>query len=63
MTRCKGTQDSRQTIVALTTEGQALYEKAFLPFVRHMRSYSDKLTPDEQATLAALLHKFADALS
>ena len=63
VTRCKGTQDSRQTIVALTPEGQALYEQAFLPFVKHMRSFSDKLTPEEQQTLATLLHKFADALS
>lgn len=63
VTRCKGTHDSRQTIVALTPEGQALYEKAFLPFVAYMRQYSAKLTPDEQQQLAALLDKFADALS
>lgn len=63
VTRCKGTQDSRQTIVALTPQGQALYEQAFLPFVAHMRTYSDKLTPDEQQTLVKLLDKFTDALS
>ncbi|MFN3431512.1 MAG: MarR family winged helix-turn-helix transcriptional regulator [Candidatus Sericytochromatia bacterium] len=55
--RCKGTQDSRQTIAALTPEGQALYEKVFLPFVDHARKQLSALTDAEQAELVRLLNK------
>lgn len=61
--RCKGETDNRQTIVRLTPEGQALYEKTFLPFIDYARSYLDHLTPDEQAQLTLLLNKLAYAYS
>lgn len=56
--RCKGTADSRQTIVSLTPEGQALYERTFPPHVAYLRGYLDHLAPEEQAQLVALLGKF-----
>lgn len=60
--RCKGPQDARQTIVSLTPEGQLAYEQAFLPFVDLARGRLAALTPEEQATLVALLDKLAAAL-
>lgn len=60
--RCKGPQDARQTIVSLSPEGQAAYEQTFLPFVDHARARLAALTPEEQATLVALLDKLAAAL-
>ena len=60
--RCKGTEDCRQTIVSLTPEGQALYEKVFLPFVDHAQRHLDVLSPSEQAELARLLNKLSSAL-
>ncbi|HEY9898667.1 MAG TPA: MarR family transcriptional regulator [Pantanalinema sp.] len=59
--RCKGEQDSRQTLVRLTPEGQALYEETFLPFIDFAQGYLDRLTPDEQTQLSALLDKLACA--
>ena len=59
--RCKGTRDTRQTIVSLTPAGQALYEKTFLPFIDVARRYEDRLTPEEQAQLVGLLTKFEAA--
>lgn len=61
--RCKSEQDSRQTIVSLTPEGQAAYEKSFLPHVRFMRRYSDALTAQEQADLVRLLAKLSDEIA
>lgn len=62
VSRCKGPQDARQTIVSLTPEGQATYERTFLPFVDHARARLAALTPAEQAQLTALLEKFSAAL-
>lgn len=61
--REKGKLDSRQTIVGLTAEGQALYERIFGAFVRQMRSYLAALAPDEQAMLVRLLSRLGEALS
>jgi DNA-binding MarR family transcriptional regulator len=55
--RAKSKADSRQTIVSLTPEGQALYERTFMVHVETMRGYFDQLAPDEQATLTTLLNK------
>jgi MarR family transcriptional regulator, 2-MHQ and catechol-resistance regulon repressor len=60
--RTKGAQDSRQTIVGLTPEGQALYEEVFLPFVDHAQGYINALSPAEQAELVRLLNKLESAL-
>lgn len=60
--RTKGVQDSRQTIVSLTNEGQALYEQTFLPFVDHMQTYWSKLTGQENEELVRLLNKLGTAL-
>jgi DNA-binding MarR family transcriptional regulator len=60
--RCKGAQDSRQTIVSLTPEGQALYEQVFLPFVDHMQSYMNRLAPQEHDELVRLLRKVESVL-
>ena len=62
VSRCKGAQDSRQTIVSLTSEGQALYEDTFLPFVDYMATYFGKLTPAENVELERLLGKLEGAL-
>ena len=60
--RCKGAQDSRQTIVSLSPEGQALYEATFLPFVDMMATRFAKLTPAENDELVRLLDKLEAAL-
>ena len=61
--RTKSEQDSRQTIVSLTPEGQALYEQTFLPHVVHMRGHVDQLSAEDQAQLVTLLHKLAATFS
>ena len=61
--RCKGERDSRQTIISLTPEGQALYEQVFLPLVDHARTYEERLTPEEHADLVRLLTKFEAGLA
>lgn len=55
--RAKDPRDHRQTIVSLTRAGQAMYEQTFLVHVEHMRSYLDRLSPEEQQTLVRLLGK------
>ncbi len=60
--RCKDERDSRQVILKLTPEGQALYEATFLPYVDHAQAYVDALAPDEQAELTRLLEKLENAL-
>ena len=62
VSRCKGPQDARQTIVSLTADGQAAYERTFLPFVDHARAHLEVLSEAEQAQLAKLLNKLAGAL-
>jgi DNA-binding MarR family transcriptional regulator len=57
--RCKGVQDSRQTIVSLTPAGQALYEQVFLPFVDHMDTFTGQLAPEERTELVRLLTKLS----
>lgn len=61
--RCKHPSDSRQIIVRLTPEGQALYEETFLPMVDDVRARLEALPPDEQAQLIGLLDKVARAIS
>lgn len=55
--RAKDQPDSRQTRVALTSEGQTLYEEVFMPFIATMKPRFDVLSPAEQETLIALLQK------
>lgn len=59
--RCKGTQDSRQTIVALTEAGQALYEQAFTAHLAEMRPRIAALSEPEQAELVRLLRVLKEA--
>jgi DNA-binding MarR family transcriptional regulator len=59
--RCKGEKDSRQTIVALTAEGQALYERAFTAHLAAMRPRLDVLSPAEQTELVRLLQQLKTA--
>lgn len=61
--RCKGTVDCRQTIVALTPEGQALYETAFATYLKAMRPRIDNLAAAEQAELVRLLKKLGQAFT
>lgn len=63
LTRRKDAADQRQTIVALTPEGQALYERTFLVHVRHMATFIDQLPEAERATLVASLNKLRDAFT
>ena len=59
--RSRGTCDSRQTIVALTPEGQAMFEATFYKHVDFVRPLLDKLDPAEQADLIRLLGKLKSA--
>lgn len=59
--RCKGATDARQTVVSLTPEGQAAYERTFMPHVQRMRRHLDRLSAPEQAELIRLLDKLRDA--
>lgn len=59
--RCKHPSDSRQIIVKLTPEGQALYRATFLPMVDEVRRRLDVLTPAEQTQLTSLLDRLAVA--
>ena len=61
--RTKDGSDSRQTLVSLTPEGQALYEKTFMVHVCYMRGYFDQLSADEQQTLTTLLHRLKGILA
>ncbi len=61
--RAKGELDCRQTIVALTPEGQALYERMFPAFVAEMRGYQSMLTDAEQDQLATLLRKLTAGMA
>lgn len=61
--RCKSPQDSRQTMVWLSEQGQGAYEKLFLPFVDLVKARQDAaLSAEEQAQLALLLGKLSRAL-
>lgn len=62
VSRCKGAADSRQTIVALTPEGQAEYERTFTKHVDFVRPYLDTLDPAEQQDLIRLLGKLTAGL-
>ncbi len=53
--RAKSTEDSRQTIVSLTSEGQALYQRTFLVHIDFMRSYLERLPLGHQEQLINLL--------
>lgn len=55
--RAKGEQDSRQTIVSLTDEGQRLYQEAFGGYLHLVRERLQGLTESEQAELIRLLIK------
>lgn len=59
--RCKGATDARQTLVSLTPEGQAAFERTFYPHVAQARRYLDRLDPGEQEQLVALLGKLRHA--
>ena len=55
--RSRGVQDTRQIYCRLTPEGQALYERIFLPFVESVRPRIGVLSQQEQDQLVALLQK------
>ena len=55
--RSRGVQDTRQIYCKLTPEGQALYERIFLPFVESVRPRIGVLSQQEQDQLVALLQK------
>jgi MarR family 2-MHQ and catechol resistance regulon transcriptional repressor len=59
--RRKGEKDSRQTIVALTAEGQALYEHAFTAHLAAMCPKLDVLSSAEQTVLVRLLQQLKTA--
>lgn len=61
--RAKSPHDSRQSILRLSPEGQALYEKLFLPFVGLMRERQSRLSQAEEAQLVALLGKLDEAFA
>lgn len=61
--RAKSTEDSRQTIVSLTTAGQELYQRTFLVHVAFMRSYLDRLPPGHQPQLMSLLEEVQELFS
>jgi MarR family 2-MHQ and catechol resistance regulon transcriptional repressor len=55
--RAKGEQDCRQTLVILTPEGQALYERVFAAFLAENRPRLGTLADHEQTELLRLLQK------
>jgi DNA-binding MarR family transcriptional regulator len=55
--RSRGVRDTRQIFCCLTPEGQALYERIFMPFVDTVRPRFDVLDAEEQAQLIGLLAK------
>lgn len=55
--RSRGVTDTRQIYCKLTPEGQALYERIFLPFVESVRPRIGVLDAREQDELIALLQK------
>ncbi|MDB5099703.1 MAG: MarR family transcriptional regulator [Cyanobacteria bacterium RYN_339] len=57
LTRSKDIRDSRQTLVALTPTGQALFESTFYRHVDFMREYFDRLAPEKRHQLTALLRE------
>lgn len=59
LVRQRSPHDSRSILVGLTPEGQAVYERLFLPYVRHMRGLIAQLTPEEQTILQLLTDKLA----
>lgn len=61
ISRCKGEADSRQTIVRLTPEGQATYERTFQAYLAVVRPYLEALAPQEKADLIRLLGKLGAA--
>lgn len=61
--RYKHPTDSRQIIVKLTPQGQALYEETFLPYIDLMRARADAiLSADEQETLTQLIKRLTSGL-
>jgi DNA-binding MarR family transcriptional regulator len=62
--RSKSEKDSRQTIVSLTPEGQALYEQVFMPHVDYVRPFFDRaLSAEEQQLLVSLLGRVEQAFA
>lgn len=53
--RAKCVQDCRQTLVSLTSEGQALYEQVFPAYVAKFRTFEDAISADEQKRLVRSL--------
>lgn len=60
--RRKSPADSRQSIVSLTPEGQALYEASFLPWVERARAHLAALSAEEHAELVRLMGRLREAL-
>ena len=61
--RERGADDHRQVVVALTPAGQAEYERVFYPHVALMRAHLDRMPPDRQDHLIALLAELRAAFS
>lgn len=61
--RCKGTKDARQVLVSLTPAGQRVFEDTFMPHVDYLRRFMDKMHPERQAEMIALLQEFERAFS
>jgi DNA-binding MarR family transcriptional regulator len=61
--RTKGQQDSRQTYVSLSDEGQRLYEATFMRFVNDMKPRFEILEPQEEQYLILLLQKLKTGFS
>ncbi|MQA79701.1 MAG: MarR family transcriptional regulator [Streptosporangiales bacterium] len=55
VTRRQSASDGRGRVVALTTAGRKLIDRAFAEHMRNERRLLDDLTPDEAAQLEALL--------
>jgi DNA-binding MarR family transcriptional regulator len=61
--RTRGVKDTRQIYCKLTSEGQALYERIFMPFVETIRPRIDVLSQAEQDQLIGLLDKLKAGFS
>ncbi len=63
LTRCRGARDARQVVISLTTEGQQLFQQTFPRHVAYLKQFIDKVAPNHQAQLIALLGEFERAFT
>ncbi|MNY00921.1 HTH-type transcriptional regulator MhqR [compost metagenome] len=59
--RTRGEQDSRQVFVALTPEGEAVFQQTFQPHIDFLGRYMAQMSPEQQQQLTELLRELRRA--